>query len=376
MRASTNESLLFLDSRVRHKGSAATHVAFPLAAIRTSGSSSCLQLTFSIRRSQPRQTIDRYDMLEVVSKVRMKKNLISICDLDRKDIEELLEQAQRLKRKRTSRMLAGKTLALLFEKPSLRTRVSFEIAMHQLGGHTIYLSPAEVGLGKRESVADVAKVLSRYVDGIAARTFSQETVYILASHASVPVINALSDTEHPCQALSDLLTICEKKGRLTGLTLTFIGDGNNVANSLLLAASLTGINFRIASPPGYEVKAEVVIQGKKFAALSGSRIELTIDPYEAVKDADIVYTDVWTSMGQEAEAEKRRVDFSNYRVDNKLLSLARHDAIFMHPLPAHHGEEISPGLLDDPRSVVFDQAENRLHLQKALLIRLMHGDGN
>ncbi len=301
----------------------------------------------------------------------MKKNLLSVSDLDRKEIEQLIEQALRMKKVEAPPSLAGRTLALLFEKPSLRTRVSFEIAMYQLGGHSIYLSPEEVGLGKREPVADVARVLSRYVDGIAARTFSQETLRILAGHSSVPVINALSDLEHPCQALSDLLTIYEKKGRLHGLNLAFIGDSNNVANSLLLAACLLGMNFHIASPPGYEVKGEVLSQGREFAALSGSQIQLTSEPYEAAKDADIVFTDVWASMGQEAEAEQRRLAFSGYQVDNKLLSLAKGDVLFMHPLPAHHGEEISAGLLDDPRSVVFDQAENRLHLQKALLARIL-----
>jgi ornithine carbamoyltransferase len=301
----------------------------------------------------------------------MKKDLLSIADLNRKEIERLIEQAQHMKKGEASPLLAGKTLALLFEKPSLRTRVSFEIAMYQLGGHSIYLSPAEVGLGKRESMADVARVLSGYIDGIAARTFSQETLSILADYSSVPVINALSDLEHPCQALSDLLTIYEKEGKLAGLALAFIGDGNNVANSLLLAASLTGMNFHIASPRGYGIKVEVLNRGEKFAALSGSRIQLTNDPYEAARDADIVYTDVWTSMGQEAEAEKRRLAFSHYQVDNKLLSLAKRDVLFMHPLPAHHGEEISAGLLDDPRSVVFEQAENRLHLQKALLVKLL-----
>jgi len=276
-----------------------------------------------------------------------------------------------MKNEGMTHLLSGKTLALLFEKPSLRTRVSFEMAMYQLGGHSIYLSPQEVGLGKRESAADTARVLSRYVDGIAARTFSQETLRILAGHSSVPVINALSDLEHPCQALSDILTIYEKKGKLLGLTLAFIGDGNNVANSLLLSASLVGMNFYLASPPGYEVKAEVLDQGKKSASSSGSQIQLTSDPHEAAKDADIVYTDVWVSMGQEAEARERRRAFSGYQVDNKLLSLAKRDVLFMHPLPAHHGEEISTGLLDDPRSVVFDQAENRLHLQKALLVKLL-----
>jgi ornithine carbamoyltransferase len=243
--------------------------------------------------------------------------------------------------------------------------------MYQLGGHGIYLSPEEVGLGKRESVADVARVLSRYVDAIAARTFSQDTLRTLASYSSVPVINALSDQEHPCQALSDLFTIYEKKGRLTGLTLAFIGDSNNVANSLLLSACLLGMNFHLASPPGYEVKEEVLNQGREFAALSGGQIRLTNNPDEAARDADVIYTDVWASMGQEAEVEKRRLAFSGYQVDNKLLSLAKGDVLLMHPLPAHHGEEISAGRLDDPRSVVFDQAENRLHLQKALLVKLL-----
>lgn len=301
----------------------------------------------------------------------MKKDFLSIADLDRKEVEHLIEQAHRMKREGTPPLLAGRTLALLFEKPSLRTKVSFDMAMYQLGGHSIYLSPEEVGLGKREPVADVARVLSRYVDGITARTFSQETLRILASHSSVPVINALSDLEHPCQALSDLLTIYEKKGRLAGLTLAYIGDGNNVASSLLLSACLVGINFRLASPPGYDVSAEVLNQAKGFAALSGSRLQLTRSPHEAAENADVVYTDVWTSMGQETEAEKRRLAFSGYQVDNKLLSLAKGDAVLLHPLPAHPGEEISAGLLDDPRSVVFDQAENRLHLQKALLTKLM-----
>jgi len=301
----------------------------------------------------------------------MKKDLLSIADLNRKEIEQLIEQAWRMKQGGASPLLSGRTLALLFEKPSLRTRVSFEMAMYQLGGHSIYLSPEEVGMGKREPAADIARVLSRYVDGIAARTFSQETLHILAGHSSVPVINALSDLEHPCEALSDLLTIYEKKGKLPGLTLAFIGDGNNVANSLLLSACLVGMNFHFASPPGYEIKGEVLSQGKRFAIRSGSQILLTTDPHEAAKDADIIYTDVWVSMGQEVEAKKRRLAFANYQVDNKLLNLAKGDVLFMHPLPAHHGEEISAGLLDDPRSAVFDQAENRLHLQKALLVKLL-----
>jgi ornithine carbamoyltransferase len=301
----------------------------------------------------------------------MKRDLLSISDLSREEIKQLIEQALMIKRRGTSHSLSGKVLALLFEKPSLRTKVSFDVAMHRMGGHAIYLSPGEVGLGKREQVSDVARTLSRYVDGIAARMFSHDTLCTLAEYSSVPVINALSDWEHPCQALSDLLTMYEKKGKLSGLTVAFIGDGNNVANSLFLAASLTGMNFRIASPPGYEINQGVLERGKEFAFSSGSQIKLTDKPSEAVEDADVVYTDVWASMGQEAETERRRIVFSGYQVDNKLLDLAKGDVLFMHPLPAHHGEEISMALLDDPRSVVFDQAEDRLSLQQSLLAKML-----
>lgn len=306
----------------------------------------------------------------------MKKDCLSIADFSPEEIKQLVKQAVTLKKEYSSQLLSGKTLALLFEKPSLRTKVSFEVAMHQLGGYAIYLSQQEVGLGKREPVSDVAGVLSRYVDCIAARTFSHETLLLLAQHSQVPVINALSDLEHPCQALSDLLTIYEKKGRLVGLTMAFIGDGNNMVNSLLLGASLCGMNFRIASPSGYEVNPEIVSRGREFASSSGSKIELLSSPEEAVGNADIIYTDVWTSMGQEEEAEKRSLAFHDYKVDEGLLSFARKDVLFMHPLPAHHDEEISPGLLDDPRSVVFDQAENRLHLQKALLVKILLPDNS
>lgn len=303
----------------------------------------------------------------------MNKDLLSVSDLGLEEIGSLMEQALVMKRGDTPCLLTGKTLALLFEKPSLRTRVSFDMAMHQLGGYAIYLSPQEVGLGQREPVADVARVLSRYVDGICARVFSHQTLLALAKHSSVPVVNALSDREHPCQALADLLTIYEIKGKLAGLTLAFVGDGNNVANSLLLASSLVGMNFRFASPPGYQINKVVLTQAQRFAAHSGSQIQIGSEAHQAVRNADVVYTDVWTSMGQEAEAEKRRLAFSGYQVDDKLLSSAREDALFMHPLPAHHGEEISAGLLDDPRSVVFNQAENRLHLQKALLANMLGG---
>ena len=301
------------------------------------------------------------------------KDLLSISDLESEDISSLISDAVDMKASGWLSLLSGKTLALVFEKPSLRTRVSFEVAMRQLGGQTVYLSSAEVGLGERESVPDIARVLSRYVDVIAARTFSQQTLEVLAGYAEVPVINALSDLEHPCQALADLMTIYEKKGELDGLTLAFIGDGNNVAHSLLLAASLTGMNFRIASPPGYRVQERILHLAQGYALGSGAEIFCAEEPRLAVSGADVVYTDVWTSMGQEAEADQRRQVFAGYQVDSELLSLAKDDAILMHPLPAHRGEEVAEGILDSPKSVVFDQAENRMHLQKALLARMLGG---
>ena len=303
----------------------------------------------------------------------MKKDLLSIADLSSEDISVLVSGAVDMKAKGWLSVLDRKVLALMFEKPSLRTRVSFEIAMRQLGGHTIYLSPAEVGLGERESVPDVARVLSRYVDVIVARTFAHHTLEILADYSSVPVINALSDLEHPCQALADLLTIYEKKGELNGLTLAFVGDGNNVAHSLMLAASLIGMNFRIASPVGYTVQDNLWNLAQDCAAASGAELIGTDDPRLAVRGADVVYTDVWVSMGQEAEAEARHQIFADFQVNSELLSLAREDAILMHPLPAHHGDEVAKGILDSPKSVVFDQAENRMYIQKALLARMLGG---
>lgn len=301
------------------------------------------------------------------------KDLLSVSDLSSEEVRQLIYRAMEMKAEGWSSLLDRKILALVFEKPSLRTRVSFEVAMRQLGGHTLYLSPDEVGLGGRESVPDAARVLSRYVDVIAARTFSHETLEVMGSYSSVPVINALSDREHPCQALADLLTIYEKKGELQGLTLAYVGDGNNVAQSLLLAAALVGMNIRIASPAGYRVQDEILNLAEGYAAGTGAGIICTEDPLLAVSQADIVYTDVWTSMGQEAEAEKRRRIFTGYRVDSRLLSLAKEDAIVMHPLPAHHGEEVAEGILDSPQSVIFDQAENRMHLQKALLAEMLGG---
>ena len=258
-------------------------------------------------------------------------------------------------------------MALLFEKPSLRTRVSFEVAMRQLGGQTIYLSPEEVGLGKRESIPDVARVLSRFVDVIVLRTFAQQNLEVLAEYSSVPVINALSDFEHPCQALADLLTIYEHKGKLKWLTVAYIGDGNNVANSLMLACAMTGVNFNIASPQGYTINEAVLKKARTYAKTSGAKILCTEDPRAAAKDVDVIYTDTWTSMGQEAEAKVRRKAFADYQINETLMALTKRNAIIMHCLPAHHGEEVSVGLLDSPQSVVFDQAENRMHAQKALL---------
>ena len=301
------------------------------------------------------------------------KDLLSVSDLSGEDILSLIENAVDMKDEGWSFLLGDRVLALLFEKPSLRTRVSFEIAMRQLGGHVIYLSPDEVGLGKRESAPDVARVLSRYVDAIAARTFSHQTLETLAGYSSVPIINALSDLEHPCQALADLLTIYEKKKTLEGLTLAYVGDGNNVAHSLLLAASLTGVNIRIASPNAYRVQEKILRPAQGYAIDSGAEILCTEEPRRAVSGADVVYTDVWASMGQEAEADQRRQAFAAYQVNGELLSLAREDAILMHPLPAHHGEEVAENILDSPQSVVFDQAENRMHLQKALLAEMLGG---
>jgi len=300
----------------------------------------------------------------------MNKDLLSIADLSRDDLLAILDKASELKTKGSSPLLAGKSLGMIFEKPSLRTRVSFDIAMFQLGGHAVYLSSEEVGLNKREPIADVAQVLSRYVDIIMARTFAHSTVEELAQHAPVPVINGLSDKEHPCQAVADVLTIREKKGKLKGLTVAYIGDGNNVAASLLLACVLTGINFRVASPLGYEIPSDILDTGKRIANTVGCDIILSGDPQAAVRNADVIYTDVWTSMGQEEERQQRRQVFAPFQITSNLLSLAKADAILMHPMPVHHGEEFAKGLIDSPQSVLIDQAENRLHAQKAILVAL------
>ena len=301
------------------------------------------------------------------------KDLLSIMDLSGEEINVMLSDAIDMKQDNWHSILDKKVLALVFEKPSLRTRVSFEVAMRQLGGHTIYLSPNEVGLGKRESARDVASVLCRFVDVIAARTFSHETVAELARWADVPVINALDDVEHPCQALADLMTVYEKKGDLKGLTVAYIGDGNNVANSLMLACTMTGINFNIASPAGYNVPEPILYAAREFSTGMNSSVFCTDKPADAAKDADVIYTDVWTSMGQEEESAKRREVFASYKITTELMNKAKADAIFMHPLPAHHGEEVTDEVLYSQASVVFDQAENRMHMQKALLAQMLGG---
>jgi ornithine carbamoyltransferase len=296
-----------------------------------------------------------------------------MTDLSSEEVNIIFSDAIDMKHDKWLSILDRKVLALVFEKPSLRTRVSFEIAMKQLGGHTVYLSPAEIGLGKRETPRDVASVLSRYVDVIAARTFSHKTMEDLAAFTDIPVINALDDTEHPCQALADLLTIQEKKGGLTGVKVAYLGDGNNVANSLLLACTMMGLDFSIASPEGYTIADNILTTARGYADDTGSTVFCTVHPLEAVNEADVVYTDVWTSMGQEEEAEKRRLVFMDYRITEEIINNAKGDAIFMHPLPAHHGEEVTDDVLYSAHSVVFDQAENRLYVQKALLAEMLGG---
>jgi ornithine carbamoyltransferase len=300
---------------------------------------------------------------------------LDIADWSSTDLRDLLDLAVFLKREQKSGgnrpSLKGKVLGMVFQKPSLRTRVSFEVGMKHLGGDALYLSPAEIGLGKRESIADVSRVLSGYVDGIMARVFAHDHILQLAEWASVPVINGLSDYNHPCQALADMLTIYEHFGKLEGLKLTFIGDGNNVATSLLIAAAKLGVNFSIASPEGYGLPASVLVKAAPMAEQSHITIETHDDPVAAVAEADVIYTDAWFSMGQEDEAAERRDLFTRYQVNDALMDKAGRGVMAMHCLPAHRGEEITDAVCDGPRSLLFPQAENRMHAQKALLVRLM-----
>lgn len=297
-----------------------------------------------------------------------KRDFLSITDFSSEEIWSLLHKSKRINKQ----LLADKSLVMIFEKPSLRTRLSFEIGMTQLGGHAIYLGPNDIGLGERESVSDAARVASSMGDLIMARVFKHKTVTGLAKASSVPVINGLSDLEHPCQILADLFTIFEHKGRLGGLKLAYIGDAeNNIAYSLALASGLLGINFVAASPKGYWMKKSVVNRAKKLAKKSGSKILEVTDPKTAVNEADIVYTDTWISMGDEPEKDKRLKIFQGYQVTAQLMKLAKKDAIFMHDLPAYRGNEVAANVIDGEQSVVFQQAENRLHVQKSLMCFLI-----
>lgn len=301
----------------------------------------------------------------------MKRDLLSIADLGPEDIREIFLLAKQLKTSlregRAHRRLEGSALAMIFEKPSLRTRVTFEIGIAQLGGTSVYLAPGDIHLGERESVADIGRNLCRWVDLIVARTFSHEAVIELAANATVPVINGLSDREHPCQVLADCFTLIEKRKRLAGLRLAFVGDGNNVVHSMILASARLGFDFRLACPRGYEPDAQVLALARRS---KGGSVMITHSVAEAVRGADVLYTDVWTSMGQEAEAVKRRKQFNGYQINAETLALAAPGALVMHCLPAHRGDEITDEVLDGPQSIVLDQAENRLHVQKAIMVWL------
>jgi len=301
----------------------------------------------------------------------MKRDFLRILDLTADEISGILIRAIELKSgvDRNKCPLIGRSIGLLFEKPSTRTRISFDVGIYQLGGHPVYMTPGELQLGRGETIEDTARTMSRYLDAIIIRTFSHEKLMRFAEVATIPVINGLSDLHHPCQALADLMTIMEKKGKLKGLKLAYIGDGNNVANSLIEAAAISGMNITIACPEGYEPDGDVLERARQ---LSSSEIVIVRDPKEAAGMAHVLYTDVWVSMGQEKEAEEKKRHFKGYQINRSLLQCASPDAIVMHCLPAHRGEEISDDVIDSPQSVVFEQAENRLHVQKALLEFLLH----
>jgi ornithine carbamoyltransferase len=300
-------------------------------------------------------------------------DLIAERDLTRRDLELIFQLTERVKASPGSfaRALEGKQLAMIFEKPSLRTRVTFEVGMTSMGGYAIYLDHTKPRLGERESIKDIARNLERWVHGIVARTFAHASVQELAEHASIPVINALTDLLHPCQALADYFTLGEKSGRLRGLKLAFVGDGNNVCHSLMITGAKLGVSVNVATPPGFEPNAEIVEDAKAFARKTGAKVQLFHDPVEGVAGAQAVYTDVWASMGQEYAAHLRAQVFAPYRVTAQLMAAADPAAVFMHCLPAHRGQEVTDAVIDSPQSLVFDQAENRLHVQKALLILLM-----
>jgi len=303
------------------------------------------------------------------------KHLISLHDLSIEEIESILKVAEKLKKQLKEgvphQLLKGKTLGMIFTKSSTRTRVSFEVGMYQLGGYPLFLSSNDIQLGRGESIYDTAQVLSRYVDGIMIRTFAHSDVEDLAKYGNVPVINGLTDLMHPCQILADLMTIYEHKGTLKGLKLAYIGDGNNVANSLLHGCAKVGMDIAVASPKGYQCDSNIVSEALEDAKVSGSNILLTEDPVEAIKDADVVYTDTWISMGQEAEKQERIKIFMPYQVNKELFSKAKEDAIFLHCLPAYRGYEVTEDVIDGSQSVIFDEAENRMHVQKAIMALLM-----
>ncbi len=298
------------------------------------------------------------------------RHLLASADLSPQEIAHLLDAAERLKR-RPERLLEGRQLALLFEKPSLRTRVSFQVAMRHLGGETIYLAPQEVGLGEREAIKDVSRVMARYVDIVAVRTFGQVIVEEYARYSSIPVINALTNEEHPCQALADLLTLKEKWGELKGRSIAYIGDGNNVATSLVVTAASLGMDVRVASPKGYGLPEEVISESSVRAQQTGAQVTLVNDPTEASAGADAIYTDVWTSMGQEREAETRRIAFSAYQLNMELVAKGAPGALVMHDLPAHRGEEITDEAMESANSIIFDQAENRVWAEAAAVAFLL-----
>jgi ornithine carbamoyltransferase len=306
----------------------------------------------------------------------MAHNFLSIDDLTASQLDHLLDLAGRVKDSPSSfeGRLAGCAVAMIFEKPSTRTRVSFEVGIAQLGGYPLALSGSDLQLGRGETIEDTGRVLSRYVDAVVVRTFGQERLEGLASTSDVPVVNALSDFEHPCQCLGDLLTIKEKKGKLPGLTLSYIGDGNNVAHSLLLGGAKSGMTVRVATPPGYEPIPQVVQRAREMGEETGGAAEVSNDPEAAAEGADVLYTDVWASMGQEEEASERSLVFQSFRIDQAMVERAGDDVIVMHCLPAHRGQEITDDVIDGPHSVVWDQAENRLHAQKAMLLWLLGKD--
>lgn len=303
------------------------------------------------------------------------KHVLRIDEFNGDELRLLLQTASKMKQWQKEGYeflpLKGKTLGLIFDKASTRTRVSFEVGMYQLGGISMYMNGRDLQLGRGEPISDTAKVLSRYVDAVMIRTFSHADVEEFARHATVPVINGLTDQFHPCQALADMLTIMEHKGRLEGIKIAYLGDGNNVAHSLILISALLGVEIRVATPKGYEVSSEVIKLATLYAGKSGGRVLFTQDPVEAVRDADVLYTDVWTSMGQEAETEQRLSALSPYQVNEALVQYASPDYLFMHCLPARRGEEVTADIIDGAHSVVIDQAENRMHAQKALLVSVM-----